>query len=121
MHTPRILLIRADDDTHRGLRASLERRGCQVFEATTQTEAFRVAAEVEADLVVQENPVRFPARAGAFDETIDAVRVLAGPFPADVADTRRWAAAPRTPGRAAPIGVLPREFHARALLATSAH
>ena len=112
MRTPRILLIKADDDTHRCLRASLERRGCEVFEASTQAEAVRLAAEVGADLVVQEEPVRFPARAGAFDETIDAVGVLAGPFPADA--PKRAAAAPRAPGGGR---LLPRAFHARALLA----
>lgn len=80
MYTPRILLIHADQGTHRGLRARLERRGCEVFTATTQSEAVRRAGEIEADLVVQENPV--PEGPGSFDEVMDAIEVLVGPLPA---------------------------------------
>jgi len=120
MHAPHILLIKADDNTHRGLRDSLERRGCEVYEAATQLEAVRLAGEVEADLVIQENPVRFPAPAGAFDETIEAVELLAGPLPAAApqAEVHAGTAGPRSPVSVPLAGcrLLPRAFHARALL-----
>jgi len=103
MYTPRILLIHADQNTHRGLRARLERRGCEVFTARTQSEAVRRASEIEADLVVQENPL--PETPGSFDEVMDAIEVLVGPLPA--------------PATASPgcRKLLPRERRVRALLA----
>ncbi len=99
MHTPRILLIEADQDTHRGLRDRLEMRGCQVFSAKTQAEAVRAAGEIEADLVVQENPVAHPDRPAMFDEVMDAIEALVGPLPG-------------TPSRR----MLPRARRVRALL-----
>jgi CheY-like chemotaxis protein len=105
MHTPRILLIEADQDTHRGLRDRLERRGCEVFSARTQAEAVHTAAEIEADLVVQENTVALTDRPAMFDEVMDAIEVLAGPLPGT--------------GTAAPLGgrkLLPRARRVRALL-----
>lgn len=82
MHTPRILLIEADQDTHRGLRDRLELRGCRVFSAKTQAEAVRTAGEIEADLVVQENPVAHPEQPAMFDEVMEAIETLVGPLPA---------------------------------------
>jgi hypothetical protein len=125
MHTPRILLINADEDTHQGLRGSLERRGCLVFEAATQGEAVQRAGEVAADLVVQENPVQRPDRPGSFDEIVGAVELLAGPLPIPAAQANQRAddAAITTVGRGlAPrdgCRLLPRSFHARALLAAA--
>ena len=83
MYTPRILLIQADEDTHRGLRRRLERRGCEVLEAKSQFDAVRMAWESGPDLVIQENPVRFPDRVDAFDDVLEAVELLAGPLPCD--------------------------------------
>jgi CheY-like chemotaxis protein len=102
MHTPRILLIEADQDTHRGLRNRLELRGCRVFSAKTQAEAVRTAEEVDADLVVQENPLDQPA---LFDEVMEAIEILVGPLPGT--------------GTAAPLGgrrTMPRARRVRALL-----
>jgi CheY-like chemotaxis protein len=78
MYAPRILLIKADEETHRGLRGRLERRGCEVAEASSQLEAVQKAGEMEADLVVQENPV---SQAGSFDEIMAAIEALVGPLP----------------------------------------
>ncbi|HLL82729.1 MAG TPA: hypothetical protein VK420_08745 [Longimicrobium sp.] len=78
MHVPRILLIEADQDTHRGLRDRLELRGCRVFSARTQAEAVRTAEDVGADLVVQENRGEQPA---PFDEVMEAIEILVGPLP----------------------------------------
>jgi len=105
MHTPRILLIEADQDTHRGLRSRLELRGCQVFSAKTQSEAVRTAGEIEPDLVVQENPVAPWDQPALYDEVMEAIELLAGPLPGT--------------GTAAPLGgrkMLPRARRVRALL-----
>ncbi|HEY0152473.1 MAG TPA: hypothetical protein VGB92_10770 [Longimicrobium sp.] len=106
MYAPRILLIEADEDTHRALRTRLEQRGCEVFAAKSQAEAVRRAGETEADLVVQERAVSRPWERNAFDEVMDAVELLAGPFPCG---------APSTP----PLGrhrVQPRAHRLRALV-----
>jgi hypothetical protein len=92
MRAPRILLIRADDETHRELRRRLERGGCEVFEAGTQPQAVRMAREVEADLLVQEDPLAWTDRPAALDRVMKAVAILAGPLPAHV--HRAAAAAP---------------------------
>jgi CheY-like chemotaxis protein len=81
MYAPRILLIKADPETHRGLRSRLERRGCEVAEASTQREAVEMAGEMEADLVVQENPVSDPGAPASFDEIMAAIEALVGPLP----------------------------------------
>jgi hypothetical protein len=81
MYAPRILLIEADEDTHRALRTRLEQRGCEVVAAKSQAEAVRMAGETEADLVVQERPVSRPWERSAFDEVMEAVELLAGPLP----------------------------------------
>ena len=87
MNAPRILLIEADEDTHRALRICLEQRGCEVFAAKTQAEAVRTAGEMEADLVVQERSVSRPWERNAFDEVMDAVELLAGPLPGSAGST----------------------------------
>ena len=87
MYAPRILLIEADEHTHRALRTRLQQRGCEVFAAKTQAEAVRMAGETEADLVVQERPVSHPWERNAFDEVMDAVELLAGPLPGGAGST----------------------------------
>ena len=104
MYTPRILLVEADPHTHRALRSRLERRGCEVFSAKSQSEAVRRAGEGEADLVVQENPVARPEEPGSFDDVMRAIEALVGPLPE--------AAAPHGAPR-----MLPRARRVRALLA----
>lgn len=84
MRAPRILLIRADDETHRALRRRLERSGCEVFEAGTQLQAVRLAGEIGADLLVQEDPIAGAERPAALDRVMAAVAILAGPLPAHV-------------------------------------
>ncbi|HEX8359965.1 MAG TPA: hypothetical protein VF613_07660 [Longimicrobium sp.] len=95
MYAPRIVLIEADPDTHRGLRSRLERRGCEVAEARTQREAVEKAGEIEADLVVQENPVSHPEAPGSFDEIMRAIEALVGPLPGPARATPLAACAPR--------------------------
>lgn len=101
MRAPRILLIRADDATHRELRRRLERSGCRVWEAGTQRQAVRLAREKGIDLLVQEEPVPRAAGAAALDRVMAAVAILAGPLPAHAhrADTAGWPSPRRTPAR----------------------
>jgi CheY-like chemotaxis protein len=80
MRTPKILLIQQDAPTHEALRRLLVRRGCSVFEARGQKEAVRLAARIRPDLVVQEEAVPAPDRAGALDEVMEAIEILAGPL-----------------------------------------
>jgi len=97
MRTPKILLIQQDAPTHQALRRLLVRRGCSVFEARGQKEAVRLAARIRPDLVVQEEAVPAPEGAGALDEVMEAIEILAGPLPG----ARR--AAPPSPGATRPL------------------
>jgi hypothetical protein len=80
MRAPRILLIKADDATHLGLRRRLRRRGCEVFDAATAREAEAMAACLEPALVVDEAPLPSPRPPRAYHEVIAAVEILAGPL-----------------------------------------
>lgn len=81
MRVPTILLIRDDDATHDALRRRLEGRGCRVLEARGQDEAVWMAARLEPDLLVQEDPLPSPRAPGALDAVMAAIEILAGPLP----------------------------------------
>lgn len=81
MRVPNLLLIAAEPATHRELCRRLRRRGCRVFEALTPGEARAMIAELEPDLVVQENPLPPSGGPGALRQAMAAIEALAGPFP----------------------------------------